>query len=132
MSTPIKILETAQLSTMQVSLRDDGLLQVIISPGTHTSLELAKDCVEAMGKVGGGLAYPVLVIAGKETTVSTDAMEFLSKPASDPYAKASAYLIFSISQKLLGNFYLNFNKPVKPTRMFTSEELAVEWLYSFR
>jgi hypothetical protein len=32
---------------------------------------------------------------------------------------------------VLGNFYLGLNKPLVPTRLFTSEEEAQAWLRSF-
>jgi len=59
-------------------------------------------------------------------------MAFVSKKDADPHSVAVAFLICSISQKLLGNFYLNFNKPLKPTRIFTNLEDAVLWLREFR
>jgi len=44
------------------------------------------------------------------------------------YTKATAFLISSTSMMLLGNFYLNFHHPTRPTKIFTSEEKAVAWL----
>ena len=41
---------------------------------------------------------------------------------------ASAIIINSLSQKLLGNFYLKINKPNEPTKMFSDKKKAIEWI----
>lgn len=54
--------------------------------------------------------------------------------ASDEVAKlhkATAILVNSGFTKALGNLYLKFSKPKYPTRLFTDEEKATEWLKSF-
>jgi hypothetical protein len=132
MPTEVSFLEIVDTPSMRASRRSDGLLQLTIRPGTYATLAMVKEAIEALGKAGGGECCPLLIVAGKDTTVTTEAMEYMSKQESDPYSKAEAYLISSISQKLLGNFYLSFNKPKKPTRIFTKQSDAEEWLYSFR
>jgi hypothetical protein len=129
---PIRLLETVHTSTMSASLRSDGLMQLDVNPGVQATLSQIKEAIEAIGKAGGGKSYPLLVLAGKDASVDTESMEFMSKENADPYSIAEAYLVSSISQKLLGNFYLSFNKPFKPTRIFTSLPEAVKWLHMFK
>jgi hypothetical protein len=125
------ILETIDTNTMSATLRDDGLIQLTVQPNTNTTVADIKEAVEAIAKVGKGQRYPLLIIAGKDATLGTDAMTFMARPDTDPYSIAEAYLISSISQKLLGNFYLSFNKPDKPTRIFTDKADAENWLKGF-
>ncbi len=128
----IKLLRSINIDTMCISLRSDGLMQVVVEPGACSTVQNIKEATEAIGKVGEGKRYPLLIIAGKDSTMDTEAMAFLAKKDSTPYTLAVAGLIVSISQKLLGNFYLNFNKPQKPTKIFTKKEEAVIWLEQFR
>jgi hypothetical protein len=44
---------------------------------------------------------------------------------------ADAFVIDSLAQRILGNFYLKFNKPQFPTRFFNSKEEALIWLEAF-
>jgi hypothetical protein len=132
MSNAISILETISVPTMQVSLRSDGIIQIVVDPGTRVILENVKLQIAAIGKIGGGKKYPILIISGKDTSMETDVMSFTAQAGSNPYALAEAYLITSITHKLLANFYLNINKPARPTRTFTAEEEALKWLNTFR
>jgi hypothetical protein len=117
---------------MSASLRSDDILQLDVQAGSYNTLSLVKEAIEALGKVGGGKRYPLLIIAEKDATLDTASMEYMAKENADPYSIAEAYLISSISQKLLGNFYLKFNKPFKPTRIFTSRDEALAWLITFK
>jgi len=117
---------------MSAAMRSDGLLQITVQPGTNTTVADIKEVVIAVGKVSKGLRYPLLIIAGKDATLDTEAMTYMAKGDTDPYSVAEAYLISSISQKLLGNFYLSFNKPVKPTRIFTDKAEAEKWLSGYK
>ncbi len=40
-------------------------------------------------------------------------------------------MISDLPQKIVGNFFLKFDKPARPTKIFTKEEEAVEWLKQF-
>jgi hypothetical protein len=44
---------------------------------------------------------------------------------------ADAFVIYSLPQKLVGNFYLKVNKPPVPTRFFKTPEEAIRWLRKF-
>ncbi|HXC05914.1 MAG TPA: hypothetical protein VNZ86_14225 [Bacteroidia bacterium] len=132
MNTSITLIETINTSTMSAAMRSDGLLQITVQPGTNTTVADIKEVVIAVGKVSKGLRYPLLIIAGKDATLDTEAMTYMAKGDTDPYSVAEAYLISSISQKLLGNFYLSFNKPVKPTRIFTDKAEAEKWLSGYK
>jgi hypothetical protein len=132
MADLVTLLETIHTSTMSASLRSDGILQLLVQPGTNTTVASIKEAVVAIGQVSKGQRYPLLIIAGKDATLDTEAMAYMAKADTDPYSSAEAYFISSISQKLLGNFYLSFNKPDKPTRIFTDERAAVDWLYGYK
>lgn len=78
-----------------------------------------------------GKRIPILISGGKYSTTNVDVMKFLAKNENMPYSKVSAYITNSISQKLLGNFYMKINKPERPTRFFNTKEDAVIWLKQY-
>jgi len=46
-----------------------------------------------------------------------------------PHVAGSAILIDSKMSSYFANVYLKFSQPKTPTRLFTKEEEAVQWLY---
>ena len=44
---------------------------------------------------------------------------------------ASVFVVKNVAQKLMGNAYITFNKPITPTKIFTNEDEAVKWLKTF-
>jgi hypothetical protein len=117
---------------VSASLRNDGLLELRVGDGFHGTLPAIKEVISFIGKAAGDKAYPLLVISSKDSSIDTESMEYVAKKEADPHSTAVAFLISSISQKLLGNFYLSFNKPEKPTKIFTNLDEAVKWLHGFR
>lgn len=48
------------------------------------------------------------------------------------YRIADAFLVRSLSVRLIANFFIRVTKPKIPTRLFTSEAEAFKWLESFK
>jgi hypothetical protein len=73
----------------------------------------------------------VLISSDSFAAPTPEARKFLAKAESNPYSSAAAYLTKTLAEKILANAFIRFNKPVRPTRMFTSEAKALEWLQTF-
>ena len=48
------------------------------------------------------------------------------------YTIADAFIISNISDKMISDFYVQFNKPCKPTKVFEDRNEAIEWLLSYQ
>ena len=60
--------------------------------------------------------------------ISSDARKYGSNPEIQQNLIAQAVLVNSLATRIAGNFYIRFNKPPKPTRIFTNPEDAKSWL----
>jgi hypothetical protein len=116
------------LQKARVGLRPDGIVQTDVYEEKELALPDVKEIIDAIAILGGKQMRPQLIVAGPLSGPDMQAMNYLASAESSPYAIAEAYVIQSLSQKILGKFYLSFNKPARPTRMFGNEEDAVEWL----
>lgn len=74
--------------------------------------------------------YLVLVDGRVTLSVSREARAYAAQSKNDECI-ANAFVITSTANKLIGNFYINVNKPSVPTKIFSSEEKAIEWLETF-
>ncbi len=77
------------------------------------------------------LVLPVLILTKEFTNTNFELMSAVSRNINNPYSKADAFVIYSLSQKILGNFYLKINKPERPTQFFNSAEDALSWLKQY-
>jgi hypothetical protein len=84
--------------------------------------------LRATGELTGNKKLPTLTIPGKYSEATKEALDFIFSDASTIFASADAYVANSLSQKIIGNFYLKLKKPNIPTRLFTNEKTALEWL----
>ena len=91
-------------------------------------LEHAMENMEAIKKFNDGDLYPMVNIL-PEGHVTNEARKFYA--TSKPHAVCSAMVTNSFLQKILGNFFLNFNRVDIPIRLFTDPEEAESWAKSF-
>jgi len=60
-----------------------------------------------------------------------DARAKAATPEMIDHNIALAILSDSLPTRIIGNFYMKFNKPNVPTKMFDSEAEALQWLRTF-
>lgn len=121
---------TADLRICNLYLREDGILRIDIAEEEAFTLADAMEVVTAAGKLGNDKKMKNLIVVGNFTVPDNEAREYAASEEGSRYKIADAFVIHSLSQRIVGNFYLNFNKPVRPTKLFKSIEDAERWLES--
>jgi hypothetical protein len=119
------------LEKATVSLLDENIIHIHIKTAREIELSDAVYIVEAMGKLGNGKKYPILIDAGSFSSVDKEARIFSAAAESNIYTMADALAYCNLAQKLLADFYIKYNKPVIPTRSFSDKEEAIAWLKTF-
>lgn len=120
------------LSHTALFLREDGILEIILSNYLTYDVNHLSDILVAIKELSKGKKIPLLHIAGDQTSVTPEAREYMSAPESLMYSLAEAYVIHTLAQRILANFYLKISKPKVPTRFFNDEKKAAEWLLSIK
>lgn len=123
----VKIIRSLDYELFHVALRADNLVRIIVKTNEAIEVDLAKEIEGAVDKVREGAKIALLILASDWCIPTMEARAYLAK-RQNPDKIAEAYIVKSLSQKLMGNVYLSFNKPNYPTRIFTDEELAITWL----
>ncbi|MFO0355416.1 MAG: hypothetical protein ACK50A_00570 [Sphingobacteriaceae bacterium] len=83
---------------------------------------------EANLKLANNRRYTVVLSFGYLASVSKETREVAASKDFKKSTIAMAVLTHSVGQRLMGNFYMNFNKPYVNTRLFNDKELAIKWL----
>ncbi len=110
----------------------DGYLRTAFHQGAEVGLEDARENLAISRQLVGGRPVPVLVDLRPCRYQSAEARALFAGPETTAVSTAVALLIASPVSRVLGNFYLGFNRPQVPTRLFTSVAEADEWLKTFR
>ena len=125
-------INTIDLKHSVIILRDDGIIELHANDHHVYTIEDVKENVRAFGELTGNKKAPVLIIGGSFSSLDDKTREFMATEESLKYSTAEAFLITSLAQKILINFYIKFNKPLVPTRVFTDKEEAIEWLTRYK
>jgi hypothetical protein len=72
--------------------------------------------------------FAILLDAPHNFTPTKEARELLASKEYTEKRIAAAFVTKSLSNKLFGNFFIRFNRPATPTRLFSEENEAYEWL----
>jgi hypothetical protein len=130
MEPTYKIIDTLELPHTKIELRDDGIIQFHYGNHVQYSMQETMELEAAVEKMTKGVTNKSLRIAGKFSNVDMEVMRYLSRGRGTLFTLADSFVIHSLAQKILANFYLRINKPVLPTRFFNKVEEAEAWLRS--
>ncbi|MES2680559.1 MAG: hypothetical protein V4635_11765 [Bacteroidota bacterium] len=131
LETNVEIIATEVCEAFTIRLRSDGILHSHTSSGLDFNVESLKKFNVVMGRMLDYKKAPLLITFDEFAIPPAETREFWAKKEACPYASADAYITSTFGHKLIGNFYLAFNKPGRPTRIFAQQKEAVEWLRTF-
>lgn len=113
-----------------IFLRNDNILQVQIADGIECDDDDMKHIINNIAKICDGKKYPLIAFYGSLDTFTSEGMELIAK---HPYSLADALVTREHwAMELIAKFYLKRYQPVRPTKVFSKEEAAVNWLKQFQ
>lgn len=127
----VKIIATEVCEAFTLQLRSDGILHSHTSSNLEFNVESLKKFNLVMGKMLNYQQAPLLITLDEFAIPPVETRVFWAKKNSCAYASADAYVATNFGHKIIGNFYLKFNKPGRPTKIFGTEKEAVDWLKTF-
>ncbi len=113
-----------------ISLNENSYYELIIKDNVEIFIDDIHLIINAQ-KLLNGIKSPTLISGGRYSTTNTETLKYISINENMPFSKCSAFIVSSVSQKLLGNFYLKIYKPQRPTRFFNERNDAILWLKQY-
>jgi hypothetical protein len=117
-------------SNFEVEINDFGFYHVFVNESEEFTIEDLKKLVNAQKELGGK-KLPVLVLCAEHASTNSDLLKTISKNSNNPFSTADAFVIKSIAQKILANFYIKIVVPERPTKFFNKKEDAYQWIKQF-
>jgi hypothetical protein len=118
--------ESITTETSTYTRRADGIIIQRIKPGIRQELKDAEENIAAFRRMAAGRKCALLVDLRETGPTGPGVREYYAKHTE--LLTATALLIGSSLGQIIGNFFLNLNRPVSPCRLFTSEAAALAWL----
>ena len=118
-----------QLEAYHLHLRTDGIAQVTILHGAHVTEAASIELNEAIRELSGGqVPLPIMVDITPPHQTDVDARRYGTTPAALEITRRLALLTNSPVTRMMGNAFLLAKRPPYPTRLFSDEQSAIEWL----
>lgn len=119
--------------TARIQLNEKGVLTVRINDGAQQSLADAKENLALAVSETRGTRRPLLIDIRRARPLDADARHHYSGQTLVEAFSALALLVeASPFGRMFGNVYLRIAKPGIPTRLFSDETEAAEWLNGHR
>lgn len=107
------------------------LIRAVFLPGAEVTLADAKENIALTARLTAGRRLPACIDLRRLRSQSAEARAYLAGPEADAVSLAVALVVSSPLSRMIGNFYLGFNRPNVPTRLFDDEASALTWLEKF-
>ncbi|MEQ1832032.1 MAG: hypothetical protein ABL977_03170 [Candidatus Eisenbacteria bacterium] len=119
------------IRTRTCSLWLDGIIYGCFHDGAEVTGPDARENLAGIADFTRGRQLPVLVDLRPIRSQSAEARGVFAGPEATAVTAAVALVFDSPLTRVLGNFYLGFNRPETPTRLFNSVSEAEDWLRTF-
>ena len=121
------LIDELDIGSVVYRLYDNRIFHAIIKKGEKITMEMALQGVDFLEKNGGGVFYNIYEFCAF-SEMEPELREWSSQPNENGYTYVDAIVITNLAQKLIANFYLKFNKPPRPTKIFLDSSDAVKWI----
>lgn len=107
-----------------------GIIENIIHDYASIEEKNVLEIKTANKELSKGKPYVILVDSGIYTTISKEARELSASKDFSQQTIAKALIVRGLGQRIIGQFYINVNKPHIKTKIFAEREKAIKWLAS--
>ncbi|MDP1744379.1 MAG: hypothetical protein Q8L90_02310 [Bacteroidota bacterium] len=98
---------------------------------SFVDLNIAQQAVVNRLEATDFIPYPMVIDIKSIKSITKPSRDFLASEKGCQGIIAAAFLIDSSLGRILGNFFIQINKPLRPTKIFTNEIKAKKWLSKY-
>ncbi len=113
---------------IKFTLGDDHVLYIECTPGTIMTLDDGKESTRIGSEMVNNQPHLLLCDLTNVVKMTHDCRKHFAGSEHAAIFSKCALIVTSPISRIIGNFFLGANKPLRPTRMFTSKEEGLKWL----
>ncbi len=120
-----------ELEEVTIRSRIDGIIQVTFKEGIELNVDLQERMMVVYLQLCGNSKRPFLFNAFNDIDITREARDHSAVLEKIYPGSATAVIADTVAYKLIANFYLKFNKPRTPYKVFNNIVSAEVWLKTF-
>jgi hypothetical protein len=113
---------------IKFGLSVDQIVHIECLPNTTLTLSEGKESTRIVGEMIHYQPVPMLCDLTNVVKMTKECRQHFAGPEHATVFTKCALIVTSPIAKIIGNFFLGANKPLRPTRLFTNKNEASEWL----
>jgi hypothetical protein len=114
-----------------LGMRTDGIAYFFLRNNVEITVELQSEFIIAYNNLSDGKFYPIVYEPGDNCNITKEARENAILLEDLSPISATAIIAPNSIYQLIANFYIKFNKPKKPYKVFKKMDDAINWLTPF-
>lgn len=118
-------------ATATFELAGDRMLATFV-PRAHVTAADAREHMAVMRELTGGRRVDVIVDTRRVASQDRGARALYAGEEASAFTRACAIVVESPVSRIIGSFFMRFNKPRYPTRLVRSIAEAEAWLRSVK
>jgi hypothetical protein len=130
-SDQLSVLKEVKLPEAIIQLKSDGIVYVKMYENMILDIPLQMRMFEIYKSITENVLTPFLFEGEDNITITKEARDNAISLEEESPCKAMAVIVTSIPVAMVANFYLKFNKPKRPYKVFKNRDEAIDWLKQY-
>ena len=117
---------------VNIQRKSNGIVYVTFKDNCNLDIPLQMQLLDYYYDITDGKLMHFMFFAAENVSITKEARDNAIKTEDQSTLGATAVVVDTLAYKLIANFYLKFNKPKRPYKVFSKEEEAVKWLKTIK
>lgn len=123
-------LDVIETSAYWTWMGKDGVGRTKVKEGAHVTIKEAKENSKAVLSLADH-EFPLLIDSTGIKSITKEGRDYFSMNNRESLVIALGIVVNSPLSRVVGNFFMGLNKPRVDTKLFRTEEAALEWLKTY-
>ena len=116
-------------NNVRFRLYENRIFHVVVPEFHKIGIDIIEYGYGFLDDNGGGTYHNIFQFESF-SDVEPEIRKWAANKEGNNYTLSDAIVIGSLPQKIITDFYLKFDRPVKPTKVFYSLDKALEWTFN--
>lgn len=122
-----KMVASTTIDGLYLAIYANDILHVKVPKYYNVDVEIFEKAQNYIRILGQEKHYHFIIEFSSFSEVDPEMRKRRAGKSGTEFSLSDALVISNLPQKIMGDFYLRFNKPVRPTKFFYSLDKALDW-----